>query len=216
MNGTKLILAITVTAFVSCLLMAVTLVPMTHTSIGEEASSNAVFSVRAKLCDCVASLPDGDRGTPEYMMEFGMPDGMRDKEMELGMLVSNNIEVVYSNFSAIAITKTDRSLLLASAWRIGDGYYLDCLSRNVDLAISGTISADDLRWYMKGHRTRRLSYILAAQYDRPGVSNIVHRLITYTGETNKYEKVLSGEAKVEYLEFEQFMADGPEAPRQIE
>lgn len=198
------------------LLMVVALVPMTHTSIGEEASSNAVFSVRAKLCDCVASLPDGDRGTPEYMMEFGMPDGMRDKEMELGMLVSNNIEVVYSNFSAIAITKTDRSLLLASAWRIGDGYYLDCLSRNVDLAISGTISADDLRWYMKGHRTRRLSYILAAQYDRPGVSNIVHRLITYTGETNKYEKVLSGEAKVEYLEFEQFMADGPEAPRQIE
>jgi hypothetical protein len=40
--------------------------------------------------------------------------------------------------------------------------------------------------------------------------------MTYTGETNKYEKVLSGEAKAEYLEFEQFMADGPEAPRQME
>lgn len=47
--------------------------------------------------------------------------------------------------------------------------------------------------------------------DRPGVSNIVLRLTTCTGETNKYEKVLSGEAKAEYIEFEQFMADGLEA-----
>ena len=84
------------------------------------------------------------------------------------------------------------------------------------MAISGDIAADDLRWFMKGHRTRRLSYILADRYDSPGVSNIVLRLMTYTGETNKYEKVLSGEAKAEYLEFEQFMADGPEAPRQME
>ena len=54
--------------------------------------------------------------------------------------------------------------------------------------------------------------MLAAQYDKPGVSNIVLRLMAYTGETNKYEKVLSGEAKTEYLELEQFMADGPESP----
>jgi hypothetical protein len=54
--------------------------------------------------------------------------------------------------------------------------------------------------------------MLDANYDKPGVSNIVHRLMAYTGETNKYEKVLSGEAKVEYLEFEQYMADGPESP----
>ena len=42
--------------------------------------------------------------------------------------------------------------------------------------------------------------------------NIVNKLMTYTGETNKYMKVLSGAAKNEYLEFEKFMIEGPESP----
>ena len=176
--------------------------------------SNGVSVVRAKLQECVATLPAGNRGLPEYMMEFGMADRMLVPEAELGQLVSNHVDMVYSNFSAIASTSAEKMLFLASAWRLGDDYYLNSLSRNVDLAIDGKISADELRWYMKGHRTRRLTYILAAQYDRPGVSNIVLRLMSFTGETNKYEKVLSGEAKLEYIEFERFMAEGPEAPRQ--
>lgn len=178
--------------------------------------SNAVAAVGAKLDSCVSGLPSGERCRPSYMMEFGMPDAIMASETELGLLVSNNIEVVYSNFSAIATTKVERMLLLASAWRLGDDYYLDCLSRNVDIAIAGSISADELRWFMKGHRTRRLTYILDAQYDRPGISNIVCKLISYTGETNKYQKVLSGEAKVEYLEFEQFMTEGPESSHQVD
>ena len=184
--------------------------------IGDEVCSNAVMLARAKLDDCLAVLPTDFTGTAEYMMEFGMCDELPSPEIELGMFVSNNVDVVYSNLSTIATNIVERRLLLASAWWLGDDYYLDCLSRNVDLAVAGTISANDLRWYMRGHRTRRLTYLLASQYDRPGVSNIVLRLMTYTGETNKYEKVLSGEAKAEYLEFEQFMADGPEAPRQME
>ena len=169
-----------------------------------------------KITNCIVGLPNDGSGTPEQMMESGLPANLIASERLLGAFVSNNIEVVYSNFSAAATNLTERRILLVSAWWLGDDYYLDCLSRNVDLAVAGTISANDLRWYMRGHRTRRLTYLLASQYDRPGVSNIVLRLMTYTGETNKYEKVLSGEAKAEYLEFEQFMADGPEAPRQME
>ena len=196
-----------------CLILAVACF-VSQIAICDDAFSNVVNAVSAKLDSCVSGLPSGDRGSPASMMEFGMPDGIVAPESELGLLVSNHIEVVYSNFSAIAATKTKKMLLLASSWRLGDDCYLDCLSRNVDLAIAGTITADDLRWYMRGHRTRRLTYLLASQYDRPGVSNIVLRLMAYTGETNKYTKVLSGEAKVEYLEFEQFMSEGPEAPRQ--
>lgn len=191
-------------------------VSLSHFAISDAASSNVVLAVGAKLAECVATLPAGKRGHPEYMMEFGMADRMLVPETELGQLVSNHVDIVYSNFSAIASTSAEKMLFLASAWRLDADYYLDCLSRNVDLAIDGKISADELRWYMKGHRTRRLTYILAAQYDRPGVSNIVHRLIAYTGETNKYDKVLSGEAKAEYIELEQYMADGPESPCQSE
>lgn len=196
-----------------CLMFAVACF-MSQVAICDEAVSNAVAAVDVQLASCVSALPNGDRGCPTYMMEFGMPDGMMASETELGLFVSNHIEVVYSNFSAIATTKVEKMLLLASAWRLGDDYYLNCLSRNVDLATSGDIAADDLQWFMKGHRTRRLSYILADRYDSPGVSNIVQRLIAYTGETNKYEKVLSGQAKIEHAEFEQFLADGPESPRQ--
>ena len=128
----------------------------------------------------------------------------------LGAFVSNNIEVVYSNFSVAATNLAERRILLASAWWLGDDYYLDCLSRNVDLAISGVISRDDLKWYMTGDRTRDWSYMLADQYDRPGVSNIVLRLMSYTGETNKYEKVLSGKAKAEYSEREEFIVNVPD------
>lgn len=178
----------------------------------DEVSSNIVLSVRGKVDNCVAVLPSWPRGCPNYMREFGMPSELKLPENELGISVSNNIDVVYTNFSILATNIVERRLLLASAWRLGDDFYLDCLSRNVDLAIAGVITAEDLEWYMRGHRTRRLTYILAAQYDKPGVSNIVQRLIAYTGETNKYEKVLSGEAKVRYLELEQYMADGPESP----
>ena len=175
------------------------------------AASNVVSVVRTKIDNCVAALPNNCRGDPGYMREFGMPGELRQPEIELGMSVSNNIESVYMNFSVLATNLVERRLLLASTWRLGDDFYLDCLSRNVDLAIAGVITADDLEWYMRGHRTRRLTYMLAAQYDRPGVSNIVLRLMSYTGETNKYEKVLNGEAKTEYLAFEQFMAEGPES-----
>ena len=198
-----------------CTVFAVSM-SLSHLAICDDSGSNVVLAVSAKLSECVALLPAGKRGLPEYMREFGLADRMIVPETELGQLVSNQVDVVYSNFSAIASSSLGKMLFLASAWRLGDDYYLNCLSRNVDLAIDGTISADELRWYLKGHRTRRLTYILAAQYDRPGVSNIVHRLIAYTGETNKYEKVLSGEAKAEYLELEQFMADGPESPCQPE
>ena len=128
----------------------------------------------------------------------------------LGAFVSNNIEVVYSNFSVAATNLAERRILLASAWWLGDDYYLDCLSRNVDLAISGVISRDDLKWYMTGDRTRDWSYMLADQYDRPGVSNIVLRLMSYTGETNKYEKALSSKAKAEYSEREEFIVNVPD------
>ena len=178
----------------------------------DDATSNAVSVVRMKIDNCVAALPNDGRGNPSYMREFGMPGELSQPEMELGLFVSNNIDVAYVNFSILATNLVERRLLLASTWQLGDDFYLDCLSRNVDLAIAGVITADDLEWYMRGHRTRRLTYMLAAQYDRPGVSNIVLRLMSYTGETNKYEKVLNGEAKTEYLAFEQFMADGPESP----
>lgn len=45
--------------------------------------------------------------------------------------------------------------------------------------------------------------MLALRYDEPGISNLVSRLYGFTGETNVYLRVLSGEARISitnYLE----------------
>lgn len=179
-------------------------------SVAEALVRNVLSSLKMKITNCIVGLPNDGSGTPEQMMESGLPANLIASERLLGAFVSNNIEVVYSNFSVAATNLAERRILLASAWWLGDDYYLDCLSRNVDLAISGVISRDDLKWYMTGDRSRDWSYILADQYDRPGVSNIVLRLMAYTGETNKYEKVLNGKAKAEYIEREEFIVNVPD------
>lgn len=184
---------------------------------GEESCpSNDVATVRSKLQECVALLPSGFRGMPDYMTEFGLPRSVKVKERELGLIVSNCLDAVYSSFEVVATNEIERRLILASPWSVSDDFYLNCLSRNIDLAASGKISLGDLSWYMEGHRSRRLTYLLDAQYDQPGVSNVVLRQMALTGDTNKYARVLSGEAKLEYIEFEQFMSEGPESQTQEE
>ena len=179
---------------------------------GNTHKSEGLSTVRSNIVAVIKALPSNIEAQPEYMLEFGLPDGIDSTENALGISISNNFNVAYDNFSAIATNLCERMIFLASAWRLGDNYYLKCLDANVDLAQSGKLTAEELRWFMKGHGVRRLSYILADRYDQTGVSNIVQKLIVFTGETNKYEKVLTGEAKVEHLEFEQFMSEGPESP----
>lgn len=185
---------------------------VTFETRGETPTVESPSAVRLKVVAAIRVLPSGIEAQPEYMLEFGLPDGLDSAEDALGISISNNFDVAYANFSTIATNLCERMMFLASAWRLGDDYYLKCLDANVDLAQSGALSAEELRWFMKGHRVRRLSYILADRYDQAGVSNIVQKLIVFTGETNKYEKVLTGDAKVEHLEFEQFMSEGPESP----
>ena len=59
-----------------CLILAAACF-MSQIAICDEAVSNAVAAIDAQLANCVSALPNGDRGCPLYMMEFGMPDGRR-------------------------------------------------------------------------------------------------------------------------------------------
>ena len=196
-----------------CLAAAMVMSCALHFAVGAQSVPDGLDGLREGVRACCSALPSsGYTGRPDYMMEFGIPNAVKMPLQSLGLAISNCVEMAYETFPQIATNETERMMFLASAWRLGDSYYLDCLSRNVDLAMAGAISSAELQWFMSGHRNRRLRYILASKYDQPGVSNIVQRLIVYTGATNKYEKVLSGAAKTEYLELEEFMADGPESP----
>ena len=174
-----------------------------------DGATNVVANVRAMLQACASALPEGD-GRQSALREFGLPQHVKPTLDALALAVSNNAELVCANIGYIATNSVERMLLLSAGWRLGEEFYLQSLSTNIDLAASGVISPNELKWFMEGHRSRRLGYVLEMRYDQPGVSNIVQRLQAFTGDTNRCEKILSGEGKAECLEFESFMSDGPE------
>ncbi len=167
------------------------------------ASSGVVSQTRSAVLSVVSSLPEGSRGSPEYIREFGASYRRHSAYGELVGIVSNNQETVCANFDLCATNELSRMVLLSAWWGGDDGLYINGLSNTLDLAISGTVTREDLDWYRMGHLSVRRGNILALQYDEPGVSNLVARLYGFTGETNICNRILSGEARISitnYLE----------------
>ena len=174
-----------------------------------DVDTNAVANLRAMVHDCTTAMPDGIGASA--LGEFGLPSSVKPALDALARAVSNNVGIALADIGTVATNAVERMLLLSAGWRLGEEFYLQSLSTNIDLAASGVISPNELKWFMEGHRSRRLGYVLEMRYDQPGVSNIVQRLQAFTGDTNRCDKILSGEGKVECLEFESFMSDGPES-----
>ena len=168
-------------------------------SLAEDIISNVCSSVST----VISALPNGRRGSPEYIREFGVQLRRYPSYQELVSLVSNNQEVVCANFGVCATNELSRMVLLAAWWGGDDDLYISGLSHSLNLAIAGVVTREDLNWYRAGHFNVRRGNILALRYDEPGISNLVARLYGFTGETNACSRILSGEARVSitnYLE----------------
>ena len=171
--------------------------------VGMACADGIVSQVRSSVSSVVSALPDGRRGSPEYIREFGVPLGRCPSYQDLVGLVSSNQEAVCTNFSMCATNELSRMVLLASWWGGNDDLYISGLAHSLDLAIAGVVTREDLDWYRMGHFNIRRGNILALRYDEPGISNLVVRLYGFTGETNACSRILSGEARVSitnYLE----------------
>ena len=97
-----------------------------------------------------------------------------------------------------------RLLILSSGWGYDDDYFLKGFANNLDLLDSKIVTQDEVRWYLEGSRNERRMNLLALNYNRPGVSNIVLRYASIIGDTNFCQRVLSGEAK---RSFEEYMSE---------
>lgn len=170
---------------------------------GMVCADDVVPQVRSAVAAVVSALPEGRQGTSTYLQEFGFPLKRLSAYQELVGVVSNNQEMVCSNFVACASNELARMVLLAAWWGGDDALYISGLSRGLDLATAGVVSHKELNWYQSGHRSERRGNILALRYDEPGISNLVLRLCEFTGETNVCRRILSGEARTSitnYLE----------------
>ena len=166
-------------------------------------ADDIVSQVRSSVSSVVSALPGGRRGSASYIREFGVSFKQCAGYQELVGIVSNNQDLVCANFSACATNDLARMVLLSAWWGGDDDLYVSGLSRNLDLAMNGVLTRDELDWYRRGHFNVRRANILALRYDEPGISNLASRLYGFTGETNACLRVLSGEARISitnYLE----------------
>ena len=171
--------------------------------VGMTCADDFVSQVRSLVSSVVSELPDGRRGSPEYIREFGVPLRRLPSYQELVGLVTSNQEAVCANFSVCATNELSRMVLLASWWGGNDDLYISGLSHSLDMAVAGVVTREDLDWYRMGHFNIRRGNILALRYYESGISNLVVRLYGFTGETNACSRILSGEARVSitnYLE----------------
>jgi len=162
---------------------------------------DVVSNVRSAVSAVVSALPDGNVGTVDYLRNFGIRTRSLRGYQDLVAVVSNNQELVCSNFNACATNEMSRMILLSAWWGGNDNLYLDGLSRSLDLAIEGSLRREDIDWYRSGHRNERRGNILALRYDDPCVSNLVVRYCGFMGETNNCHRILSGEAKRDLLQY---------------
>ncbi len=174
------------------------------------AATNAELlrQVREKISMCRTLIIDRGERTERYVKEFGMPNDEAGYFKDLGLWASNHLDFVCQNFNQISTNSLERTILLYAESSVSDECYITFLDQNTNLAIAGILSADELTWYQKGRRNYRVNNLIALWYDHSGVSNIIQKLMDYTGKTNYYSRVLSGEMK---REVEEWILFGPES-----
>ena len=170
-------------------------------------SEGLVSRVRSVLTDVAAAMPDGRRRTPEYLYEFGYKYKSNPHYLSLSTIVSNNLETVGSNFEACATNELNRLLLLSTAWAFDGDYYLQCLSNDLELVDAGILSKREFLWTRRASRNVSLLGFIPLNYNCPGVSNLVLRMQQVTGDTNYCQRILSGAARVDVINYMGSMAD---------
>jgi len=169
-------------------------------------SSNIVSEVRYALADVTAAMPDGRRKTVDYLYEFGYKYKSNPHYVTLATIVSNDLQAVNADFGACATNELNRLILLSTAWAFGDDYYLNCISNDLELVEAGVLSRREFLWVRKGSRSAHLLGLIPMEYNRPGVSNLVLRMQQVIGETNYCQRILSGEARTDTINYIESMS----------
>ena len=186
-----------------CALLAILFIECSVWASSEE----LVSRVRSVLTDVVTAMPDGRRRMPEYLYEFGYKYKSNPHYLSLSTIVSNNFETICSNFDDCATNELSRLLLLSTAWAFDGDYYLQCLSNDLELVDAGVLSRREFLWARRGSRSVSLLGLVPLNYNRPSVSNLVLRMQQVIGETNYCQRILSGAARVDVINYMDSMSD---------
>jgi len=162
-------------------------------------SADVVQQVRVSIGTVIAALPPRRHGVCEYMREFGYHYKQTHGYDELAAVVSNNFDVAYANFSICATNDLERMVFLSSAWAYDENYCLSCFSNVLEMAVNGGLTKQEFAWFRVSSLDDRFLGVLFMRYDQPGISNLVLRMQTYTGQTNYCQSILNGDLKADFL-----------------
>jgi len=178
--------------------MAVLASACVTTAYGQPAQNGSIAVVRQQLDAVMQNLPC-DCG--DVHMLYNMPTCFTQLQSYPILVagVSNNLSAVMDHFGICATNRSEKLVLMSVGWAYDDDYYLRFMDGLSAVAVSGGVTADDYRWYCSAHRNELRLNILALRYQEPIVSNILNRVEMFTGDTNRCNRIRSGEARSSYL-----------------
>ena len=157
--------------------------------------TNPLQQVREKIAACRAVLSIKELPPHGCYRNLKVPENKKALFLNLGLWASNHMDFICQNFNRISTNTLDRAILLYAESSLSDECYLTFLDRNIDLAANGQLTGAELLDYQFLQRDYRRLHLIALWYDRPGVSNIISKLLHFFYRTNYYSRILSGERK---------------------
>ena len=119
----------------------------------------------------------------------------------LALQVSNDWQNILGSLGTITTNQTERRLILGTGFQYGWEFHLPFLTRVADQCLAGHISTNDVIW-LEGYSTK--PGLIDQFYYRnhePAVSNLVMKLMSIDGMTNRWMEVLSESAAQRVQEY---------------
>ena len=135
----------------------------------------------------------------ETIRNVGVADAGGQAYLELCGAVSNSADVVFRDLPSVTTNAAERLVLMSTAWRYDEDYYLHIYSLLAEMALSNRVSKAELEWYGLPERND-LTNCIRCRYREPAVANLALRISQVTGDTNFYQTIISGAAYTNYLE----------------
>ena len=160
-------------------------------------SSSALFEVpalRNAMSNVVASVDKDDLSTYTIGEIGGQGICQHPTYQSLAALVSNDWQNVIGNLGMIATNQTERYLLLGVGFQYGWVFYLPFFTKVTDECLAGNISTNEVEWFEAYSTKPGLVEQLYYRNAEPAVTNLLHKMIQITGDTNHWMSIMAPDA----------------------
>lgn len=118
----------------------------------------------------------------------------------LACSVSNDWRTVLQKLDSVATNDLERLLVIGVCKYFDEDFYISYLGVLSEMSTNNQISCSELSWAQSSTRYDLMS-CLYRRYDEPATIDLVNKLIiAQPARTNRWNKILSGEAYTNYLE----------------